>query len=79
VTAQWPTGQVGDAMSQLFITRGLQAIFTLWVVSVAVFFAARITGSPDQALMPLDALPEDREAFRKLYGLDQPLIVQYGR
>lgn len=66
-------------MWQLIVTRVLQAIFTLWVVSVAVFFAARITGSPDQALMPLDALPEDREAFRKAYGLDRPLIAQYGR
>jgi peptide/nickel transport system permease protein len=66
-------------MWRLFLTRVLQAIFTLWVVSVVVFFAARITGSPDQALMPLDAMPEDREAFRQMYGLDQPLIVQYGR
>jgi peptide/nickel transport system permease protein len=66
-------------MWRLFITRVLQAIFTLWVVSVVVFFAARITGSPDLALMPLDAMPEDREAFRKMYGLDRPLIVQYGR
>jgi peptide/nickel transport system permease protein len=66
-------------MWRLFLTRVLQAIFTLWVVSVVVFFAARITGSPDQALMPLDAMPEDREAFRKMYGLDQPIIVQYGR
>jgi len=66
-------------MWHLFITRVLQAIFTLWVVSVVVFFAARITGSPDLALMPLDAMPEDREAFRTMYGLDRPLIVQYGR
>jgi peptide/nickel transport system permease protein len=66
-------------MWQLFLTRVLQAIFTLWVVSVVVFFAARITGSPDLALMPLDAMPEDREAFRNMYGLDRPLIVQYGR
>lgn len=66
-------------MWRLFITRVLQAIFTLWVVSVVVFFAARITGSPDLALMPLDAMPEDREAFRNMYGLDRPLIVQYGR
>jgi peptide/nickel transport system permease protein len=66
-------------MWHLFITRVLQAIFTLWVVSVVVFFAARITGSPDLALMPLDAMPEDREAFRNMYGLDRPLIVQYGR
>jgi len=66
-------------MWHLFITRVLQAIFTLWVVSVVEFFAARITGSPDLALMPLDAMPEDREAFRTMYGLDRPLIVQYGR
>jgi peptide/nickel transport system permease protein len=66
-------------MWRLFITRVLQAIFTLWVVSVVVFFAARITGSPDLALMPLDAMPEDREAFRNMYGLDRPIIVQYGR
>lgn len=66
-------------MWQLVVTRVLQAIFTLWVVSMVVFFSARITGSPDLALMPPDAMPEDREAFRKMYGLDKPLIVQYGR
>jgi ABC-type dipeptide/oligopeptide/nickel transport system permease component len=66
-------------MGKLFVTRVLQAIFTLWVVSVVVFFSARITGTPDLALMPPDALPKDREAFKQAYGLDQPLIVQYGR
>jgi peptide/nickel transport system permease protein len=29
--------------------------------------------------MPPDAQPEDRVLFRALYGLDKPLIVQYGR
>jgi ABC-type dipeptide/oligopeptide/nickel transport system permease component len=66
-------------MGKLFVMRVLQAIFTLWVVSVVVFFSARITGTPDLALMPPDALPKDREAFKKAYGLDQPLMVQYGR
>jgi peptide/nickel transport system permease protein len=66
-------------MWRLFVTRVMQAIFTLWVVSVVVFFSARITGSPDLALMPPDALPEDRATFRAAYGLDQPIVVQYGR
>ncbi|ETW95213.1 MAG: hypothetical protein ETSY1_31555 [Candidatus Entotheonella factor] len=66
-------------MGKLFVTRTLQAIFTLWVVSVVVFFSARITGTPDLALLPPDALPADREAFKKAYGLDKPPIVQYGR
>jgi peptide/nickel transport system permease protein len=66
-------------MWKLLVTRVLQAIFTLWVVSVVVFFSARITGSPDLALMPPDAMPEDRVLFRAMYGLDRPLLVQYGR
>ena len=66
-------------MWKLFVTRVMQAIFTLWVVSVVVFFSARITGSPDLALMPPDALPEDRATFRAAYGLDKPIVVQYGR
>jgi peptide/nickel transport system permease protein len=66
-------------MEKLLVTRLLQAIFTLWVVSVVVFLSARITGSPELALMPPDAQPEDRAAFRAAYGLDKPLVVQYGR
>src|SRR5919204_5967606 len=66
-------------MWKLLVTRVLQAIFTLWVVSVVVFFSARITGSPELALMPPDAMPEDRALFRAMYGLDRPLLVQYGR
>jgi len=61
------------------LTRVLQALFTLWVVSVLVFFAARLTGSPDLALLPPDALPEQRQAFKQAYGLDQPVLVQYWR
>src|SRR5262249_7087637 len=66
-------------MWKLLVTRVLQAIFTLWVVSVGVFFSARITGSPDLALMPPDAMPPDRVRFRAVSGLDRQLTVQYGR
>ena len=51
-------------MWTFLLTRMLQALFTLWVVSVLVFFAARLTGSPDLALLPPDALPEHRQRLR---------------
>ena len=62
-------------MWTFLLTRMLQALFTLWVVSVLVFFAARLTGSPDLALLPPDALPEHRQAFKQAYGLDKPVLV----
>ena len=51
-------------MWTFLLTRVLQALFTLWVVSVLVFFAARLTGSPDLALLPPDALPWLGHALR---------------
>src|SRR2546426_11647341 len=66
-------------MWTFLLTRVLQALVTLWVVSVLVFFAARLTGSPDLALLPPDALPEHRQAFKQAYGLDKPVLVQYWR
>ena len=66
-------------MGKFLTTRMVQALFTLWVVSVVIFFSARLTGSPDLALLPPDALPEHRQAFKQAYGLDKPLLVQYWR
>jgi peptide/nickel transport system permease protein len=66
-------------MWTFLLTRVLQALFTLWVVSLLVFFAARLTGSPDLALLPLDALPEQRQKFKQAYRLDKPVLVQYWR
>jgi peptide/nickel transport system permease protein len=66
-------------MWAFLLTRVLQALFTLWVVSVLVFFAARLTGSPDLALLAPDALPEQRREFKQVYGLYKPVLVQYWR
>ena len=59
-------------MWTFLLTRVLQALFTLWVVSVLVFFAARLTGSPDLALLPPDALPEHRQASSRRMGSISP-------
>jgi peptide/nickel transport system permease protein len=64
----------------LFIgARLVQAVFTLWAVTIIVFTAARLTGSPEFIMMPVDARAEDLAAFRQLYGLDRPLPEQYLR
>lgn len=64
-------------MGKVLLLRLIQAIFTLLAVSVVLFVLTRTTGDPVDALLPLNARPEDRERLRKFYGLDRPLYVQY--
>jgi len=70
-------------MISYIIRRLIQAIFVLFIVSLLVFFAMRILPG-DPILMYLsreqiDSLtPEQIEATRIEFGLDRPLIVQYG-
>ncbi|PYI38684.1 ABC transporter permease [Arthrobacter psychrolactophilus] len=58
-------------------------IFVLWAVATAIFFGIRmIPGDPAEAIMGgpgSQASAEALAAARAHYGLDQPLIVQYGR
>lgn len=42
-----------------------------------VFILIRLSGDPTQLLLPPDATPGDRAAFRRAHGLDQPLHIQY--
>ena len=49
----------------------------LLAVSILVFLLVYLSGDPITLLAPLDAKPEDVERIRALYGLDQPLPVQY--
>ncbi|MFZ0099602.1 MAG: ABC transporter permease [Gemmobacter sp.] len=44
-----------------------------------VFFLSRLTGDPTDLYLPVDASLEAREQFRALHGLNDPLIVQFGR
>lgn len=58
-------------------------IFVLWAVATAIFFGIRmIPGDPAEAIMGgpgSQASAEALAAARAHYGLDLPLIVQYGR
>ncbi len=63
---------------QRYITiRILQSLLSLWVMSLIVFGLARITGDPMDALLPMEADPEEYARIAKHWGLDKPLHTQY--
>lgn len=65
-------------MTGYVLRRLLQAIPTLFVVIAASFFLMRLApGGPFDLERPL--APAAMENLRRVYGLDQPLIVQFGR
>ncbi len=65
-------------MQQYIARRGLQSLLALWVMSLAVFSLARISGNPLDVLLPLEAGPEEYAVVAHHWGLDRPLYVQYG-
>jgi peptide/nickel transport system permease protein len=59
------------------LTRVAQAIFTLLAVTTIVFALTRLSGSPVDVFLPLDATEADRQALVERMGLDRPIGVQY--
>ncbi|HLU45030.1 MAG TPA: ABC transporter permease [Natronosporangium sp.] len=67
-------------MTRFIIRRLLQVIPTLAALSVLLFiWLRRLPGGPDAALLGERATPEARAAIRERLGLDEPILVQYGR
>lgn len=64
-------------MQRYVLGRIAQAVVTLFLLSILVFLLARLTGSPLDVLMPMEATEEDFERMAKHLGLDKPLVVQY--
>lgn len=64
-------------MLSFFLTRLLRAIITVMLVVTFAFIVLRMSGDPAQIILGPDAPPQAVEAFRKAWGLDQPIIVQY--
>jgi peptide/nickel transport system permease protein len=56
-----------------------QSVLVLFAVTLLAFVLVYATGDPAKAMVPLDAKPEDVEAMRRAFGLDQPIYVQYAR
>jgi peptide/nickel transport system permease protein len=65
-------------MNRYLFRRTLQSIVSLLALVSIVFLLSRLIGDPSVTLLPLEATKEDQAAIRALYGLDQPIYVQYG-
>jgi peptide/nickel transport system permease protein len=66
-------------MSRYIARRLGHLLLVLLGASTLSFVLLFLAGDPTHLLLPLDAGPELRAAFRKEYGFDQPFHVQYGR
>lgn len=60
-----------------FLKRLLIMLITLIGVSIIVFFMLHLNGDPTNLLLPDDATPAERQAFRVEMGFDKPLTEQY--
>jgi ABC-type dipeptide/oligopeptide/nickel transport system permease component len=67
-------------MGTYLVRRLLWVVPTVLCVATIVFFLIRLgAGDPAQAILGTYASSESLEAFRTAMGLDQPLVIQYGR
>jgi len=66
-------------MLRFFGIRFFRALLTLTMVVSFAFIVLRLSGDPALLVMSADAPPEAIAAFRKAWGLDDPLWVQYLR
>jgi peptide/nickel transport system permease protein len=64
-------------MGTYILRRILHGVLVLFGVSIIVFLLMHLGGDPVAVLLPLDAPPEQVEAFREEMGFNRPLPVQY--
>ena len=65
-------------MQRYLIFRIGQSIIALIGVSMLVFFLTRLSGNVLDIMLPIEATPADFERVEKAWGLDKPMVVQYG-
>ena len=67
-------------MLQFISTRLLRAVVTLFIIITFAFFVLRLAGDPATRFFdPSQTPPEVIDAFRRQWGLDQPIWVQFYR
>ncbi|KQV70132.1 ABC transporter permease [Rhizobium sp. Root1220] len=64
-------------MIRFFLARLLRAFITILAVITFAFVVLRMSGDPAQVMLGPDVPQEAVDAFRKAWGLDQPLWIQY--
>jgi peptide/nickel transport system permease protein len=65
-------------MTRFILKRIGQAIIVLFLMSVLVFAMTRLSGNPSSLYIPDSATQETITAVEKEWGLDKPLLEQYG-
>jgi peptide/nickel transport system permease protein len=62
-----------------FVSRRLgYSLLSLLLLSLTIFFFVRVTGDPAALLVEPGASEDDIAAIHQKFGLDKPLLVQYG-
>jgi peptide/nickel transport system permease protein len=64
-------------MNRFIISRLLQLVITLFVVSLIVFFMVRLKGDPVAVMAPPTFSEEQIQGLREAWGFDKPLWEQY--
>ena len=65
-------------MKHYILRRLGYSLLSLFLLSLTIFFFVRVTGDPATLLVEPGASAEDIAAIHHQFGLDRPLIVQYG-
>jgi peptide/nickel transport system permease protein len=65
-------------MWRVVVRRLVQAAAAMLVVLLVVFACLLATGDPVEMLLPPEATEADRAQLRRAYGLDRPLLYQFG-
>lgn len=66
-------------MQRYILLRILQSIVSIFAVSIIIFMVGRVVGDPASALLPPEATRAEFDRVNAAWGLDKPLVVQYGR
>jgi len=61
------------------VTRLFLSVVTVWVVVTLVFILGRLSGDPVLLMTSLETTKETQAQMRRSLGLDDPLLIQYGR
>ncbi|MGB4138031.1 MAG: ABC transporter permease [Microbacterium sp.] len=61
------------------LKKAFRAVLTIWIAVTITFFLLRLLpADPTLLVVEGDMTPEMQQALREQYGLDKPLLVQYG-
>ncbi|KWV56682.1 ABC transporter permease [Rhizobium altiplani] len=64
-------------MIRFVLVRLFRALITIFAVVTFAFVVLRMSGDPAQVMLGPDVPQDSIDAFRKAWGLDQPLWIQY--